>query len=502
VGNAGAGSVTADGNSSVTSDGKLYVGYAASAEGQISLSHADWTANNGMYIGYGGTGGIAVTTGSTWRTNSVAYIGMNTAGDGLVDLDGGRWNQYSWSGVGTFGKGEVRIGPGGYWYVDYGTRVYIGEGATGQGTVNQSGGTWLVRGDVYIGTGGTAAVNLTGGHMQVDPAGALHFGSQGKLLLDGGLLELVTYTTLPTSTDRFEFRSGTLKLYARSSTWNNAVMGEGCTLLISHTDLITSYLAAAGGSAVTLGDYGALYVGPSGQASFLNALTMGDTSDVRLSEGSRLTHAAQTLYLNGGRIGGPGQVAVGEAGVNLGTMAAPGRLMGQEIWEPLNPWAPEDEWEFGIVGYDPLTLYGDVSGCGTLAGVTVFGRMQVSNEPGGLNLEYVDLCGATLVFAFDAPLPGPDGLIVCGPGMSLASTCVKVAFADGYEPDPGDSFQLFSAADGEDLPGMLAGCLLGLPENCLLDTSSGTMTFTPEPASLTLIGLGLAALAARRRRKA
>jgi len=262
-------------------------------------------------------------------------------------------------------------------------------------------------------------------------------------------------------------------------------------------------LTATAGSTVTLGEGSSLSVGSNGFASFQNAVSLDPTSQIWLSGGAQLSHTVHTLELNGATVSGQGpgvQVVVGEAGVNLGTIAAPGRIEGEAIWELLNPEAEDWEWEWVLLGYEPLALYGDVFGCGTLVGVTVYGNVHVGNEPGGLTLEYADLGCATVGMEVGGPLAGPDGLVVCGAGTTFASASVSVAFAGGYEPERGDGFQLFSAADGEDLAAMLAGWSLSLPEDCSLDTSSGIMVYVPEPATLGFVALGMAGMFLRRRR--
>ncbi|MBE3071141.1 MAG: PEP-CTERM sorting domain-containing protein, partial [Planctomycetes bacterium] len=390
----------------------------------------------------------------------------------------------------------VVIRNGGYWYTDYGTQVVLGRSAGSHGVVNMSGGDWMVRGAVYIGSGGAGTVNLTGGTMTVEADGDLIFGGQGKFILDGGTLDLQSSEQLP-DPDTFEFRSGTLSVRYEAY-WADAVVNDACTLSLYHSRLGVDTLTATAGSTVTVGELSGLHVYSNGFASFQNAVSLHPTSRITLSEGAQLSHTVHTLELNGATVSGQGpggQVVVGQAGVNLGTSAAPGRLEGQEIWEPLDP----EGYEWELVGYEPLVLYGDVFGCGTLTGVTVYGNVHVGNEPGGLTLAYVDLGCATVGMEVGAPLAGPDGLVICEGDTTFASAGVRVTFAGGYEPERGDAFQLFSTAEGEDLAAMLAGCLLSLPENCSLDTSSGTMVFAPEPSTLALLAAAGLWLLRRRR---
>jgi len=146
-------------------------------------------------------------------------------------------------------------------------------------------------------------------------------------------------------------------------------------------------------------------------------------------------------------------------------------------------------------------------GSGTIIGsVTNAGTMGPGNSPGTLNVQgdLTLLSSAVL----DMELRGTattefDRLLVSG--AFTADGILDVMLIDGFLPQPGDQFDLFNYASvggSFNLINLPFGAgswntshLLANPS----DPLSGTIIYIPEPSTWTLLGLGLAALAMRRR---
>ena len=142
-----------------------------------------------------------------------------------------------------------------------------------------------------------------------------------------------------------------------------------------------------------------------------------------------------------------------------------------------------------------LTLYGDVSGSGTVSDATLFGNVNIGSSPGAITLEDVVMSEfATTTFEVAGTDPSQfDRLILVG-SVALNGTA-QITF-DNFTPKLSDTFQLL------DLTGGTASSWFSsvvAPEGWTL--SSGGLLAIPEPTTLLLALIGLALLPLWRRNR-
>lgn len=435
-------------------------------------------------IGNTGVGTLYVTnptgnpTPPSLTTNDYVYLGRAPAGDGTVILSGGTWDANDLVYVGDQGKGKVNVNADAQWTTNEG--VYLGRYADGSGTVNVSGGTWDAKGDVLVGNEGTGEVNVTGGTMNL--AGNLSLGSQGTLTLNGGTIHVdaATHLDLSSSASKFRFLTGNLNV-AGQLTWNNALLGSGQHVQLTGSSALwqPSNATFLAGSSLTI-DSGTLGISDNGYAIFASALQLTENGGTVVLDHAQLNHTVEMLDLNNGEIRGSGQIFVGTEGLDLG---ASGSLHGTSDTER-------------------LTVYGDLSGSGSVTNVLLFGNLEVGNSPGLLNLESTTVGDTSTITMEIAGTELPDyDRIVLGPNVDFGEAAVTALFTDGFTPQSTDTFQLFWAGAGGDLYGALSDANFAAPDGWVLDPQTGLLQVIPEPSTLTLAAVALLALAFRSRRR-
>ena len=141
-----------------------------------------------------------------------------------------------------------------------------------------------------------------------------------------------------------------------------------------------------------------------------------------------------------------------------------------------------------------LTLYGDVSGSGTLSGATLFGNLNIGSGPGAITLEDVTLSGSTTTTFGVAGTDASqfDRLTLVG-SVALDGTA-QISF-DSFPPDPSDTFQLIDLTNGTASNWF---SIVVAPAGWTL--SSGGLLAVPEPLTLILALAALAMLPLSRRR--
>ncbi len=151
--------------------GKLYLGNAAGVVGALDIAAGcGFAVKTETIIGGSGTGAFTAGTGSDVIFNShPVYIGKNAGGigsavvDGTFGLTSGK-NLY----IGDAGTGEFVVGPNGNATVGVSGQsghTYIGNAATGVGTVRVNGGSYSVGYVGVVGQNGTGYVFIDGGTM-------------------------------------------------------------------------------------------------------------------------------------------------------------------------------------------------------------------------------------------------------------------------------------------------------------------------------------------------
>ncbi len=142
-----------------------------------------------------------------------------------------------------------------------------------------------------------------------------------------------------------------------------------------------------------------------------------------------------------------------------------------------------------------LALYGNLSGTGTLAGMTVYGNVDIGNSPGELELQGTTLASGTVTMEISGTGDGEFDTLIGDEFSDVSGANLNISFV-GFTPLGGESWQLITG--GIDPSSFNS---INTPENYAL-SGNGTFTAIPEPATILMFAcVGLAAVIGLRRRR-
>lgn len=187
--NVSGGSVTKSGND------HFIVGDNGGSTGVVTLNAGTITVNNECWIGQAGGTGTVNINGGTIANNSWVAIGRaNAASHGTVNQTGGTWNK---TGGGHYIIGDNSVGTynlSGTGQLSINGEFWVGQGGSGNGTLNLSGGKITSNNWVAVGReGGTSAVTMTGGEwIKTGDGSQFIVGASGPSLMNmsGGLVDV------------------------------------------------------------------------------------------------------------------------------------------------------------------------------------------------------------------------------------------------------------------------------------------------------------------------
>ncbi|WP_269582954.1 autotransporter outer membrane beta-barrel domain-containing protein [Roseibium sp. Sym1] len=281
VGDDGEGSLALSDGAQFSGDGELYIGYAATSTGTLSIKSGAQLSVDTAYMGWIAGSSASATvdgTGSSWTNTYDLYVGHQGTGDLTVSNGASVSNAVAYIGYDSSAVGTVAVdGSGSSWM--NGSNVYVGE--NGSGTLTISNG-----GDVSVGGPGTLVLgNLAGS------TGTLNIGAaSGDPAVGAGTLDAAMV----------EFGAGTgLIVFNHTDTdyqFDAEISGPGNVMVY-------------GGETVLTADN--TYTGATG------------VHDGLLTVNGSITG---TVTLLGGALGGSG--TVGNVAVQSGSSLAPGNSVG------------------------------------------------------------------------------------------------------------------------------------------------------------------------------
>jgi len=183
------GTVEVTNGATLTTPGRVWMGYSVSAKAEVNVTGAAWVAEDHVGLGNGGSTEAAVNV--TQSTSSVAgscYIGAGSGSTGTVNLhDGASWTSLNYVHVGHYGDGALNVAANAAWVAE--ERVNVGFFADGTGIVDLSGGDWTSRAATQVGHLAGGAVHVGAGST-LTCVGSLNVTAIGEITLDGGVLRL------------------------------------------------------------------------------------------------------------------------------------------------------------------------------------------------------------------------------------------------------------------------------------------------------------------------
>ncbi len=494
-----------DANSSVTTTGDIFVGGFGDRGLLTVQNNASLNIAGRLFIGLtGGAGDVQLFGGGATLTADQVEVGPN--GHLAILQDTQLTTERLWlSGIFNLEEGIVNVTDSEFTLnidqsslsalnpvleLDDSTLNVAGQAVFGSGvevlidsSANFSSASVINNGMISVTS--TAVLGSNSRHDGYGGNGTLGVGSASVTLLDAGLADLGRITNIS---------GGTL------TAANGISIGTGDT--IDGFGVINARISGADGSAIyandgdlTLGD--AAHVAgfsTSGEVYTLaNSLTILDNNQARLGSYTQLGDASGSGYLqvDNGAIINFGDNLVGYGTIdNQDTLATAiinnGTMRGNSIT-------------------DRLIVEGYVKGVGTFDNVQFNGTFAP-----GLSPSCVD--GTNFFFGSSSNLEMEiGGLVRCAEydairasGLLALDGTLDVILINGFDPDLGDTFDLFDwgTLDGEfanfDLPTLNAGLRWDL--SGLYTTGTLSVSAVPEPACLLFAGFGAIGYSLRRRR--
>jgi hypothetical protein len=338
-----------------------------------------------------------------------------------------------------------------------------------------------VIGDIDL-TGGSNTIALTGngqmlGDIQAstgtDSFGNEQVGTLAATFGDGATSGHVWDITGSLAADDVTVHTGTtVDMHNMTATSSMSVSGSVAARQLDLSGNANAAINAGGGMTLTSG------------------LLMDGSTSLQLD--GMLNTASMPINLSGGSITGTGELVCGSNGVDLGS----GTLAGTS-------------------GTEALTVFGTIKGSGSSYFLKHYGDFSLGNSPGHVTLGGYENDTSSTIWM---ELAGADNSAYLASGnladlqydyftLVAASTfhgTLDVSLIDGFMPSNGDSFMLFENMEYFN-GGFDTINLPTLADGLAWDTSTfyddGTFTVTPEPATMSLLGLGGLAMLRRRRRR-
>lgn len=304
IGDFGAGTLNYTGGT--INCGNLVVAYNASSTSTATINAPTGvitsTRDNGFFVGLAGTGTMNLESGSL-VANSVGgdfRIGNNATGNGTLNMSGGSVTISDQSYVGVSGTGTLNLSNG-TWTA--GDNFYVGTNATGNGTVTMTGGTInfvgndpSFTGNLLIGRSGIGSFDLQAGTLNFNVPASTGFSNSASAAYAAS-----TQTSLTTAQD------GNLAIGSGATGVGTMTMSGGTA------NVAANLLLGADGGAGLAGGKGTLTMSGGNMRVGQTSPTGGDVV-LALIAG-----AEGTLNLSGGTLdvsSGSGKIAAG-----LGTSA-------------------------------------------------------------------------------------------------------------------------------------------------------------------------------------
>jgi len=517
------------GTATVDGSGSLWNNTVSLDVGYTYAGAASVTVQNGGQLTVGGTlrlwkskSTVTVTvSGGTLTAGAIANAGALTvqAGGNLTvagDLENGGAGYAGYEGSGT-----LTVADGGH--VTAATLYATPSGLLGNGTIAAHGA--VLDGDLVFDAahGATQAVPFgTGGalNLSVTPAGNLGAGYKKT-----GTLRIAEGVTVTSATGYlgYDFNStGTATVTGAGSAWANTA-----TLYVGYYGHGTLNIEAGGQVSDTTG-----YVG--GNWSVTGAATVDGSGS--------LWNNTAALYVGGSesKAGGAGSVTVQNGGkltvggtLRLWTSDYPTTATVTVTGGTLTAAAIVNDGALTVQAGGDMTVTGDVANGGILtvndamlsaATITNTGTIRgrgdingaITNNAGGivapgaspgvLTVETITFAdGSTLQIELGGPARGTEYDVLAASGaIAFQGDCaLTLSLINGFVPQGGDEFDIldFAGASGH-------FNVLNLPQlggGLSWDTSDlytgGTIVVAPEPATVAMVVVGVAAVVVRRRRR-
>ena len=546
VGHKGAGSLLIQSGGNVDTNGQVIIASFSNSVGDATVDGGRWDYSGNFTVGWDGVGELTARNGAEIIESTparVVYIGRTETSSGTVLIEGDdtAWQTNGGIRVGNYGVGNLTIRDSA---TVSGTNAFLGNGATGSGTVLVDGGNWDLSGDLYI--AGTTSAGSGQGLMTIKTGSQVTVGGQTKLWNDGLLLlkgGKLSTGSLRTGLGTFGWSGGELQVTGSgglkvgpSRHVESITLTSGKTLTVDHA--LTVYnggavslsggtiscgeLELAGGSFIAqnginldltngLNGFGYLNGSVSGsgtnQITAAGALTMGDPASINgydfagtlavggnqvtLLDANRARLGSATTISDGGKLIGINGLML-DAGQTLtatGSALIQGNFLNDGIID-------------GPAASEYLTFDDTVSGAGTFSGNIEFlqgyepGNSAASISFGDGNVNFGDNSVLTMEILGLSAGDQYDRLTDIG----LLDFQGKLKLVFGFTPEIGNTFNLFGFSG---FSGSLDNFeVIGL-DSALLDTSGlktvGTLTVVPEPASMSMLLIGTLMLFRRKR---
>ena len=479
-------------NSTWTNTGHTYLAESLDSRTTMTLAGtSSFTSTLRVLVGRGAgsVASIIVQDNATLtKTGEWFSIGTENSSTGIVTVKG---NGALTSTTGDFNLGDVGTSTGILNVQDNGTvtsagTVFVGKGATTNGTLNISGGTftgnsWISIGRYWTsGTGvrATGVVNVSGGTFnQTNTANALLVGEEGSgtLNVSGTGAVVVSGATLGLSIGHTASGIGTVNL-------------DGGT--------ITTTLVRDGGGTSTFNfNGGTLIAGTGANPSFMGGLNNANVK----AGGARIDSNGQTIAIAQALLDGGGGGGLTKSGAGTLTLNATNTYTGPTTV------AAGVLAVNGSIATSSLTTVdagATLRGTGTLGSTAVadVGHVAPGNSIGTLTISGSMGIAGTLDVEYDDSLAGQkiDLLAVSG---DLDISLAAVDFADISTGPVGLSGIAYIFATYGTLTGSQFASVVDLPTGYTIDYaySGNNIALIPEPTAALLGALGLLGLLRRRR---